>query len=393
MRDRYSRISQPDSPQNFTISHDDIRLALDNLIYTTTDPSESPLTHLQLVTDFLDVPYMPASRHARHFAVNTILTEAICRALTSCHQAVQLPDVAQDGSQSDVLRSIMADAKTGQVELLGWDWLYCRYVRPELNITPERFSAAAHLDVRTLRRYQRHAILRLTLQVIAWEREARCNRHHKRLYTQLPLAVPVRMFGRDEALGHVQRLVTGAQTQQIQVNGSAGSGKTTFVQEAVRQQIDAGAVDYLIWIDQAATMAQVQHDLQQMLPVTTCAASLRECAARYQLVVVLDGIQALLAEQSRLEALLNDLSTEVVYLADRQYCALPNVLGHLTLLEFDRETTVTFVRWLFERDNVLAAWYDKQAVMDMIWEQTCGNPQRIKQLLCDLRQEAGRLSV
>lgn len=388
--DRYTYASC-NHPENFSISHDEVHRALDKLIYTASDPPPSALTHLQLVNDVLDEPAMPASRHARQFALNIILTDAIHQAFTGCHQALHLPEIPLAATQAEALAAISADAQANHAELMGWNWLYYRYVRPELNITPDRFSRAAHMDSRTLRRYQRHTILRLTLRLIEWERQARQERHQRRLYARLPLPVPTPLFGREAALWHVQHLLAGR--QPIQVNGFAGSGKTSLMQEAVRQQIDAGAVDYLIWLDHAPTMAHVQHHLQQMLPLKAGFASLRECAARYQLVVVLDGIQALLAERARLDALLGDLSTEVVYLADREYCALPNVLGHVTLLEFDRETTQAFVRWLFEQDNVLAAWYDRQDVMDMIWEQTRGNPRHIKQALCELRQEVARLSA
>lgn len=389
MDDRCDNLPGADSsPPTFCISHDGVRQALDSLIYTAADGPVSPLVHLQLVSDLLDTPSMPRSSHGRQFALHSLLSQAISTAQARCQQALHLPHEVEIGCQQQALSAIARDAKTGHVELMGWNWLYYRYLRPELHITPERFGAAAGIDVRTLRRYQRHAILRLTLRLIEWEQQARDQRHQKRLYARLPLPAAVRLFGRDEALGYVQGLLAATPTPHIQVNGAAGSGKTTLVQEAVRRQIDAGEVDYLIWLEHPPAMTAVRECLNETLPLQTAPASLRDCAARYQLVIVLDGIGGLLEQRAELESLLNDLSTEVVYLTERAYCPLPDVLGCLTLSELNRETALAFAGWLIAQDSVLKTWYDPNALVENLWQRAGGNPQRIKQALCELRQEA-----
>jgi hypothetical protein len=57
--------------------------------------------------------------------------------------------------------------------LIGWSWLYYAYVRVELHLSAAQFCEVAHIDPRTLRRYQKRAMLRLTARLIAGEQQAR----------------------------------------------------------------------------------------------------------------------------------------------------------------------------------------------------------------------------
>jgi hypothetical protein len=137
----------------------------------------------------------------------------------------------------------------------------------------------------------------------------------------LPCAAPVRLVGRERTWAQLQRLLAGAPPKHVQITGAAGIGKTALVQEAVRQQIDAGQIGHLIWVARPRSVQEVLACAQTALP---CALSLREYSGLLPVALVLDGIERLGAEATGLERLLDELGMVLVYLTSRVRAETPD---------------------------------------------------------------------
>ena len=172
------------------ISEANVRAALDSMIYSTVARQTSPLERLWLVEAFLSAPEQPASPHNHRYALQTILVDLITAELTRHRAVVGLPALVADAPLPTVIEQIARDAGDGNIERIGWSWLYHRYVRVDLNLSARDFCKYAHLDARTRQRYQNHAIRRLTERLIEAEREARRRLHKRRLYAALSILDP-----------------------------------------------------------------------------------------------------------------------------------------------------------------------------------------------------------
>ena len=154
-----------------TINEQDVQKVLRALWHGTSQ--DSHLRGLHLVDAILRDPVFPASSQSREYALNHILTQIITEQLT--HQRVMLhrqPPAAAE-TRMEALSAIRHDGVSGSPELLGWSWLYYHFVRVELYITAGDFCAEVGVTRRTLRRYQRRGMRRLTAHLIEAEQTAR----------------------------------------------------------------------------------------------------------------------------------------------------------------------------------------------------------------------------
>lgn len=150
-----------------------LQAALNSMIYTSSDLTPLyELGHLQFVQERMMTLLLPAcfSRNSRiEVTIHTILTEMIEERLTTMRYTmgyVLPPSDTLEQAQSDIIR----DVKTGSPELIGFSYLYHRYLRPDLNMTQAQFAKIAHLTTRTLNRYQSHVERRLLHLLIQEER-------------------------------------------------------------------------------------------------------------------------------------------------------------------------------------------------------------------------------
>jgi hypothetical protein len=111
----------------------------------------------------------PNATYIRTYALHSLLTSMIQKEFFRHRRAYDLPVCEDETSIQKIRNSVAQDARTCNPELIGWGWLYYRFVRVEFNFSVLEFCQLAHIDERTLRRYQAHAIHRLTLYLIKKE--------------------------------------------------------------------------------------------------------------------------------------------------------------------------------------------------------------------------------
>jgi hypothetical protein len=161
---------QPQSTR--TITAEAVKAFLDRLLYGRTTQSSNSLEGLALVDNLIDDPTFPKGDHSRTIALGAILTDWITDELLHHRDALGIQTLV-DPSFNSALQAIAQDGQRSNRELMGWSWLYYRYVRIELCLTPRDFCGACHISERTLTRYQGYTLQRLAEKVVKYEWKAK----------------------------------------------------------------------------------------------------------------------------------------------------------------------------------------------------------------------------
>jgi hypothetical protein len=365
----------------FNITQHNVKAALDALLYSGHPKAPSPLERLSLVDQAIMDANLPPSPHNRVLALNHTLTSVISDTISKQRRALNLLPSVNNASLTDALAAIAKDVKTDNPELIAWSWLYYRYVRTDLNISTSTFKRIAYVDERTLRRYQRHAIWRLTVQLI--ERESTVRRAHqkRRLYTRLPTASSRVLYGRTDALNHVENLLGNFCPYHFQVIGDAGIGKSVFVQEAIRRLIDEENIDHLIWINNPTSVRQIYRRLSGYIHEQGLHLSIRDYVSCYSVAVVLDSVDKLVNDIKNVEYLFADLSTAVLYMTMQTSFSTSNVIGRVVLSPLDLSDAGFFIQDLLRLEYVKDQLSLNEKQISNIWKRTQGNPRAIIQAL------------
>jgi hypothetical protein len=143
--------------------------ALKSLVYTTVTSDDSDLYRLALVDDFLNSIQAQPNLQTRRYGLGCVLVNIITQQMVYLAALLGVKTSIEQATYHQTMVTISLYAQTGNAELIGWCWLYCRHVRAELCISPTVFSEACSINERTLRRYQADAMQRLTIVLIEKE--------------------------------------------------------------------------------------------------------------------------------------------------------------------------------------------------------------------------------
>ncbi len=354
---------------------DDVRTALNTLLYHTTcpldDEADFPLYDLLLVDCIVSAPGFPQTSHSKHMALEELLTATMTEGYNQHRRMCDLPYAAVTANVAMVREYIQQEVNTGNVELLCWSWLYHRYVRVDLAVNPTAFAGWIGVDERTLRRYTTHGIRRLTERLLRRERTLRQQKKRLWLYTRLTVPVQMTLIGRNGLMQQLQRIHEQSHPKHIQVTGEAGVGKTTLVHEFVRCQIDGDRVDHVIWVDVALSV----HGIRKVIEVQ-CGTNLREWLAQHRTVIVLDAAEHL--DENGLDRLLAELAGATVLLIRRNYRPLVHSTAHMCVPPLDEAAAQAYMRYIAGTRPL------DEMPFDDLCTQAGGNPGRMRALLNSL---------
>ncbi len=352
------------------ISKTGIRQALNNMLLGISSEEPEGFQHLATVDLFLSDPDLPRADHIRQYALNAVLSNLIEDELRAHRRSFGLDSPEPTAPRVEACQQLALDAQQRASDLLGWSLLYYRYVRVDLNITPAEASTLTHMDNRTLRRYQAHAIDLLRDALIAAEWSARREMRQIQLNAQIPAVIPARLYGREALL----REVTGPNApRHMLVTGTSGIGKTSFLGTILREYIANDTLDQVVWVDAPESLPQLRKYVQQETSGDS-TLNLRQWSRLYKVAVVLDNIDALLNEQDALRGLLADMAEAQVYLSSRFYTELSPDIAHIALGSLDRDAAAALVQSL--RGTYDDA--DSRAFADVLFDRVGGNPRIIK---------------
>ena len=233
----------------------------------------------------------------------------------------------------------------------------------EWAIEPGEYSEGAGIDVRTLRRYQNHAIQRLTQQLIQAELDLRQTHQERHLRAALPAAVPPRLFGRER---EYTWLLRPRQPQHVQISGPAGCGKTSLIEAVLHQEIANRRYDRVIWLKAPDSLAQLR-------------AALRPPYER--LVLVVDEGEALRGATGQLTALLAELGQSSVYLIHPTYLPLGTETAHLALTGLAYPAIVAWVAAVRQRHLSENVFMPDAQTLNQLWQASAGNPAELQRQL------------
>jgi len=355
------------------IGQDSVRQALDALIYSSSE-KKPHLLSLLIVDEFLLDPHLPDISHSRQFALNRLLTSLITSQLVQ-HRSVYLRQVLElDARREDIQRELCLDSEHGSLELLGWSWLFHHYVLVHLNIHALEFCELAHIEERTLRRYQQRIIRRLADLLITQEWAARIRQHKRQLLTQLPtVSIVEPLLAREEVSSFVNQMVIDAQPPHFFIVGSHGVGKTAFVESILYTWINAGEVDQLVWIQAPSGIDYIYYCLLEQLRLLDSHISLREYMLIHRTIIVLDDIDHLRNHLPELRPLLQILTPAIVFMTSSTPVALPNVI-EIELHPFSEDDARLYASRILAATYVpgLAELIDRE--WQTIWQRVGGNP-------------------
>jgi tetratricopeptide (TPR) repeat protein len=364
------------------ISPSNVRIALDSLLYTSSNKAISLLS-LLLVDEFLIQPDLPRSSLSREFALSHVLTSLISAEFAHLRHISGYPIPESDTPRELVLEMLHYDAELMSPELIGWSWLYHHYVRIDLDIQAQIFCDALHIEERTLRRYQQHILKRLTNLLIENEWAARVRQQKRCLLSKLPRTANIDFFdAREDTSNYVKQMFAQAKPAHFCISGSRGVGKTTFVEGILHDQINEGVIDQLVWVQMPVSVAYVHNYLLEHLVPPEAQIELRGYLLLHRTVIVLDDMESLFSDVSHLRELLYLLSPAVVFMTySSAYAALPDTI-EVTLKEFNESDARTFATHVLASTQYAVQASDEQIAT--IWDRVGGNPLALQMIIRNL---------
>ena len=156
------------------INEEEVIKSLNSLIYSAVKRFNTALDGLFLIDKFLNSIKWEGQEieRGRRYGLQCVLIQVISRRFTDVAVLFGL-EIDDEETYEQAIKSIAGYGKLYNPELIGWAWLYYRFVRVDLCISAVDFSEACCINERTLRRYQTHAISRLTDLLIEQESQAR----------------------------------------------------------------------------------------------------------------------------------------------------------------------------------------------------------------------------
>lgn len=353
-----------------TITPDNVEKALRAMLYSSSPPAPSPLADLMVVTQLLSDPALPSSPLERTFALNRLLIDLLVDRLAHLRRVNGLPRLEPSASHQEAMRQIEQDGVADNQELLSASWLYYRYVRVDLSLSPDAFATQIGVDPRTLRLYHRHGISRLTENLLQREWQVRQTERKLRLLMLLPTIGTPRLYGRIELLDQIRALTAQAEPGHIHLTGESGVGKTALAHEVIRRMIDDDLLDDLIWLDDMTCVEEIRSELNTRgAPYTP-----RQYTSRFRVAVVIDHADELV--DTRLDMLLRQIERAIVIVISRAPLRLYTIQSCIEVPPLSEADAKALICAL-DAANEDAEGSLMAHEIDLIWRQASGYPGRI----------------
>jgi tetratricopeptide (TPR) repeat protein len=357
--------------QRHFISEMAVRSALDALVYSSTD-KRNPLLSLMLVDNFLLDPDLPLSSRSREFALSHILTSIVTSEFIQRLDVYKQTIPPVTNSRETVLAFISGVSEFHSSDLIGWTWLYYRYVAVNHNITTGEFAYLSHIDDRTLRRYQQQAVRQLTDRLMKEEWAICIQQRRRKLYTELPSMGVLSIEGRHSEYEYMLRFFREASPAHLLIVGAAGIGKSALAELLVRNLVQEDLVHTVVWISQPASSRYVEQYLIERLLPEEAKFTLREYMMIYPVVIILDGFEPD-EDSGHLISLLQSLITARIIITSQHSLGLPH-MAVMNLTELHEKDAKKLILQAIKNANANADNHELSRTTQNIWEVAGGNP-------------------
>jgi tetratricopeptide (TPR) repeat protein len=355
-----------------TINPTSVEAALNMLVYTTTDTSDAAtLLSLVLIEEYLHDPARPPAKNLREFALKSILCGLIEQTLLQFRTASELPAPDAANTLSMAVKQIQLDSQQNSADLLGWSYLYYRFVRIDMGISHDAYAEYANIETRSLRRYKKYIVARLAEKLINAEWAARRRQHQTRLLVAIPTDSNRPLIGREQQLQNAVAMLKDGLATRCYVTGGVGMGKTAFLAILTRLLIEAEMLDYVIWVSSPRTVEDVLNRLAETVLPPHSRLELRDMLVTYRVLLIIDDVAELSQNATNFSALLDFLAPCLVCMASEKHISLKQTVHHIHLDELNKREIHELVQFLKADTTV------PYSVSESICHEVGGNPQAI----------------
>jgi tetratricopeptide (TPR) repeat protein len=353
-----------------------VEAALESLKYTTKDVTAArSLYALSLVDAFLDDPAVPASPLMRDIALHHVLTDLITRHYQAYH-SLPVPS-GPSTTDAEVYARIQQDVAADNPDIIGWSLLYYLYVITAPSLTQESYAQSASIVARTVYRYKKNAIKRLTHVLIEEEWQVRRQRQRQRLLASMPSLDGIPLIGREKEMAQIESVLREMTHPCITISGAPGCGKSALVWEVVKHLIAEDRVSYLFWFNGLETMAAIEDQIRLYLQAARLKSDFGELVAAYPVVVILENSERLTISPDEWDDLLSLSFGRTITLITGQEVRLTQRAGvHLVLHDLEKSAVESLVWTLLKSASRDVTGSDGYA--EAVWQHVGGNPQAIR---------------
>jgi tetratricopeptide (TPR) repeat protein len=355
-----------------TINTTSVEAALNTLVYTTTDTSDAAtLLSLVLIEEYLHDPARPPAKNLREYALKSILCGLIEQTLLQFRTASELPAPSAADTLSMAVKQIQLDSQQNSADLLGWSYLYYRFVRVDMGISHDAYAEYANIETRSLRRYKKYIVARLAEKLIDAEWAARRRQHQTRLLVAIPTDSNRPLIGREQQLQSTFAMLKDGLATRYYVTGGVGMGKTAFLAMLARLLIEAEMLDYAIWVSSPRTVEDALNRLAETVLPPHSRLELRDMLVNYRVLLIIDDVAELSHNATDFSALLDFLTPCLVCMASEKHISLKQTVHHIHLDELNKREVHELVQFL-KADTTIP-----YSLSESIWHEVGGNPQAI----------------
>lgn len=352
--------------------------ALRGLLYSTSNKN-NPLENLLIVHHQCARTGTIQFSNERRFALQTLLLNVITEHYQECRRLLSLSRSIAPLDAEHLIRAIKEDVNSGSPELIGWSWLYYRFVQVDYALSAKFYCEETGIEQRTLQRYQKHGVRRLLDYLQAAEQKAWQQQRTQILHGALPSQFPPQLIGREKTLETIWNHLIMTAPSPILITGAAGIGKTAVLHELARRSIHSMNIGGILWIDHPGGLESVQVTIAEYVAANR-ANTLSQCSV---ILIVMDEIAHLLHDLQELEHLLNQIPNVKILLSHTRYVPFTTLVKHIALEPLTLSAApLFFERQLSERGLGGASLSDVE--MAYLWELANGIPRAMIQALHDL---------
>lgn len=209
----------------------------------------NPLRGFMLAKQYALIHYQSENPTSLTYAAIHILESLVIDRLTDLRQKFDLPAPDTAASLKQVIADIRNDVRTDNTHLIGFSYIYHRYIRSDLEFSVEKLETHFALIKRSLRRYANRELEELRLSLIEAEMQQRRQHWQELSKRKLPKFHGVQLAGQTRYIQHLVDQFLYKNVYHIYLYGKKQSGKSTLAQQTASALIDQSFVDQIVYLD------------------------------------------------------------------------------------------------------------------------------------------------